>query len=237
MKIRWCSVVPPLVAFSHTLLSYSLACGLLLPPSSHLSRSLSLSALAASDPFHSRGFNNLTWLARKSTPNPETGGHSTATNHVTALSQGKCSREGTKNTLRTSNRCKIPSVFTQLQAPAKLTEWQQNRVKSSRASGWPSAHPFSLFPLIKGCSIRGKQRHFQKEITLSIILFWLWASIMTELQKEIRDAEVTCHYQIDKDGSKRQLKPLGRWQIHCDVRRELYYWLNDPLEISHGLVW
>lgn len=185
MKIRRYSVVPPLVAFSHTLLSYSLACGL--PLSSHLSRSLSLSALAASDPFHSWGFNNLTWLARKSTPNPETGGHSAATNHVTALSQGKCSREDTKNThktLRTSNRCKIPSVFTQLQAPAKWTDWQQNRVKSSRASGWPSAHPFSLFPLIKGCSIRGKQRHFQKEITLGIILFWLWASIMTELRRK-----------------------------------------------------
>lgn len=59
-------------------------------------RSLSLSALAASDLFHSWGFNNLTWLALKSTPNPEPAGHSTATNHVTALSQGKCSREDTK---------------------------------------------------------------------------------------------------------------------------------------------
>lgn len=43
-------------------------------------------------------------------------------------------------------------------------------------------------------------------------------------------------YQIDKDGSKLQLKPLWRRQIHCDLRSELYYWLNGPSEMIHGLV-
>lgn len=102
----------------------------------------------------------------------------------------------------------IPSVFTQLQAPAKWADWQQNTVKSSRASGWPSAHPFTLFHLIKGCNIRDKQRHFQKEIT-----HWIWSFSGCELPlwqsyKGNKGRGGDMHYQIDKDGSKTAIKAI-----------------------------
>ncbi len=149
------------------------------------------------------------------------------------------SKRGHKNThttLRTSNRCKSPSVFTQLQALAKWSDWQQNTDKSSRASGWPYAHPFTLFLLIKGCNIRDKQRHIHKEITH-------WKSSFSGCELPLRQRYegnkgqgCDVHFQISEEGFKLQLKPLGRWQTDCDARSELSYWLNGPLENIHDLV-
>lgn len=120
----------------------------------------------------------------------------------------------------------IPSVFTQLQTPAKWADWQQNMVKSSRASGWPSAHPFALFHLIKGCNIRDKQRHFQKEITHWKSCFSGCELPLWQSYKGNKGRGGDVHYQINKGGFKLQLKS---WQI-CDARSELSYWLNGPLE-------
>lgn len=64
-------------------------------------RSLSMSALAASDLFHSWGFNNLTWLALKSTPNPETGSHKHSYQPCDSSVPGQMFSRGHENTHNT----------------------------------------------------------------------------------------------------------------------------------------
>lgn len=174
----------------------------------------------------------------ESTPNPEPSGHSTATNHVTALSQGKCSQEDTKTHIKHLGHQTDanPRPFS-LNYKPHLNELTGNKIRLS-----PAVHlvghlcTLSLsFSSLKA-AILETNRHFHKEITHWKSSFSGWELPLRQSYEGNKGRGCDVHYHISEEGFKLQLKPLGRWQIDCDPRSELSCWLNGPLENIHDLV-
>lgn len=140
--------------------------------------------------------------------------------------------KNTHKTLRTSNPCKSPPFS--LNYKPQLNELTANKIWLS-----PAVHlvghlgTLSLsFTSLKAAILETNRDISRRRLHTGNHPF---LAVSFHYDGTTKGWGGDMHYQDIKESFKLELKPLGRWQIHCDARNKLSHWLNSPLKIF--MIW